>query len=104
MKTIIGIFAVSSLLCLGGLVSCTTTTAANDNFQQDTAVLPDFDEVGLENGSTRYSSDSYKSTIPFAQEARKSTAVSGGRGGVEVFARTTKRTARVVAERTAKHR
>ncbi len=104
MKTMSGLFIASSLFCLGWVVSCTTTPPVSDQYQQDTAELPDFDSVGLEDGSTKYSWETYKGTIPFAQEVRKSTAVSGGRDGLAVFAKPSKRTARVVAERKPKAR
>ncbi len=103
MKTTLRqMFLVSLLMSLSAAsVSCITTPPAPD-VQEDTAELPPLDEIGLEDGTTRYQWENYKSTIPFASEVQKSTAVSG-RDGTAVFNRK-KRTVRVATGKTAPKR
>jgi hypothetical protein len=96
MKTMLRqIFIVSLLMSLDtALVSC-TSTPPRPEVQEDNADLLPLDEIGLEDGTTHYQWENYKGTIPFASEAKKSTAVSG-RDGVSVFARK-KRTVSVAS-------
>lgn len=104
MKTIKGILVVFGASLIGLVISCTTTPPVYEEARQDTAEVPDFESVGLEDGSAKYIWDSYQGTIPFSREVRKSSQVTGGRDEISVFTKPSKRASQALAERKTKPR
>jgi hypothetical protein len=89
MKTRIWATGFCALCLLATNTACMTTSGTVSSEAEYEA--PSVDEVGLEDGRSSYSWMKYRGSIPFATEAAKSTAVSGGKNGAPVFASTARK-------------